>query len=112
MQKAQISQTSQAILAVSFGTSYQDSREKTIGAIEQALSGAFPEFPVYRAFTSRKIIRKLKERDGLEIDNVTEALDRAVADGVKKLIVQPTHLMNGLEYGDLAAELDTYKEDF
>ena len=100
------------LLVVSFGTSYNDSRDITIGAIETDIAEAFPQYEVKRAFTAQIIIDKLKERDGLEIDNVTEALDRAVADGVKKLIVQPTHLMNGLEYGDLAAELDTYKEDF
>lgn len=111
-QKAQISQTFQAILAVSFGTSYQDSREKTIGAIEQALSGAFPEVPVYRAFTSRKIIRKLKERDGLAVDGVEEALKRAKADGVKGLVVQPTHLMDGFEYADLAKVLEGYGDQF
>lgn len=100
------------LLVVSFGTSYNDSRDITIGAIETSIADAFPQYDVKRAFTAQIIIDKLKERDGLEIDNVTEALDRAVADGVKKLIVQPTHLMNGLEYGDLEAELDTYKEDF
>lgn len=101
-----------AILAVSFGTSYNDSREKTIGAIEEAIRAACPEYEVRRAFTAQIIIDKLKERDGLEIDNVTEALDRAVADGVKILAVQPTHLMNGLEYQDLIAELEEYQEDF
>ena len=100
------------LLEVSFGTSYNDSRDITIGAIETDIAEAFPQYEVKRAFTAQIIIDKLKERDGLEIDNVTEALDRTVADGVKKLIVQPTHLMNGLQYGDLAAELDTYKEDF
>ena len=81
------------ILVVSFGTSYNDSRDITIGAIENAVTAAFPEYEVRRAFTSQIIIDKLKERDGLEIDNVEEALDRAVADGVKTLVVQPTHLM-------------------
>lgn len=112
MQKAQISQATQAILAVSFGTSYQDSREKTIGAIERALSGAFPEFPVYRAFTSRKIIRKLKERDGLAVDGVEEALKRVKAEGIKGLVVQPTHLIGGFEYTDLAKVLEGYADQF
>lgn len=101
-----------AILVVSFGTSYNDSREVTIGAIENAIQEAHPEYEVRRAFTSQIIIDKLAERDGLEIDNVTEALDRAVADGIKNLIVQPTHLMNGLEYTDLVDELSEYEEDF
>ncbi len=102
----------QAILVVSFGTSYNDSRDKTIGAIESAIQKAFPEYDVRRAFTSQIIIDKLKERDGLEIDNVTEALDRAVADGVKTLIVQPTHLMDGYEYTDLKDELQKYESKF
>lgn len=101
-----------AILVVSFGTSYNDSREITIGAIENAIQEAYPEYEVRRAFTSQIIIDKLAERDGLEIDNVTEALDRAVADGIKNLIVQPTHLMDGLEYTDLVDELAEYEEDF
>ena len=101
-----------AILAVSFGTSYNDSREVTIGAIEKAIQEKFPDYPVRRAFTSQIIIDKLKERDHLEIDNVTEALDRAVTDGIKKLIVQPTHLMNGYEYTDLADELKEYEGKF
>ena len=101
-----------AILVVSFGTSYNDSRDITIGAIETAITSAFPGYDVRRAFTSQIIIDILGERDSLEIDNVTEALDRAVADGVKELIVQPTHLMNGYEYGDLAKELTAYVDKF
>lgn len=102
----------QAILVVSFGTSYNDSREATIGAIEQAVAKAFPEYEVRRAFTSQIIIDKLKERDGLEIDNVEEALDRASADGIKTLVVQPTHLMDGYEYTDLKDALAEYEEKF
>lgn len=102
----------QAILVVSFGTSYNDSREATIGAIENAIAEAFPEYEVRRAFTSQIIIDKLKERDGLEIDNVEEALDRAVEDGISTLVVQPTHLMNGYEYTDLADALAEYESKF
>lgn len=101
-----------AILVVSFGTSYNDSRDLTIGGIETAISTAFPEYQVRRAFTSQIIIDKLKERDGIEIDNVKEALDRAVADGIKELVVQPTHLMDGYEYQDFVAELSNYVENF
>lgn len=101
-----------AILVVSFGTSYNDSRDITIGAIEQAVADAFGEYEVRRAFTSQIIIDKLKERDGLEIDNVTEALDRAVADGISRLVVQPTHLMDGYEYTDLLNELSDYVDSF
>lgn len=102
----------QVILVVSFGTSYNDSREATIGAIESAIQATFPEYEVRRAFTSQIIIDKLAERDGLEIDNVGQALDRAVADGVKTLVVQPTHLMDGYEYTDLANELEGYVDKF
>lgn len=101
-----------AILVVSFGTSYNDSRDITIGAVEEAIAKAFPEYEVRRAFTAQIIIDKLADRDNLEIDNVTKALDRAVADGIKTLIVQPTHLMDGLEYGDLVKELEDYESDF
>ncbi|MDD6306809.1 MAG: sirohydrochlorin cobaltochelatase [Clostridiales bacterium] len=102
----------QVILVVSFGTSYNDSREVTIGAIEKAIEEANPDYEVRRAFTSQIIIDKLKERDGLEIDSVEEALDRAVADGIKTLVVQPTHLMNGFEYTDLETALKDYEGKF
>ncbi len=89
------------ILTVSFGTSYNDSRDITIGGIENAIQAANPDYDVRRAFTSQIIIDKLKERDGLEIDNVEEAFARLEADGVTDLTVQPTHVMNGFEYDDL-----------
>jgi sirohydrochlorin cobaltochelatase len=101
-----------AILVVSFGTSYNDSRNTTIGAVESAIGENYPDWDVRRAFTAQIIIDKLAERDGIEIDNVTEALDKLAADGVKTLIVQPTHLMNGYEYDDIMAELDNYKDKF
>lgn len=100
------------ILVVSFGTSYNESRNVTIGAIEAAISEANPEYNVHRAFTAQTIIDILAERDGITIDNVQEALDRAVANGVKTLVVQPTHLMNGLEYNDLKKELEAYQDKF
>ena len=96
------------LLVVSFGTSYNDSRRETIGAIEAAMQKAFPDYSVRRGFTSQIIIDHVNKRDGEKIDNVTEALDRAVANGVKNLVVQPTHLMNGLEYTDLKNELAGY----
>lgn len=101
-----------AILVVSFGTSYNESRNITIGAIEGAIKESFPEYDVRRAFTAQIIIDKLEKEEKIKIDNVKEALDRAVADGVKTLVVQPTHLMNGLEYDDLKKELDGYKDKF
>lgn len=101
-----------AILVVSFGTSYNDSRDATIGAIEEALGDEFEDYEVRRAFTSQTIIDILKEREDLEIDNVEEALDRAVEDGIKTLVVQPTHLMAGYEYTDLADLLKEYEDKF
>ena len=86
------------ILVVSFGTSFNDSRRLTIGAIEDAIEKSQPDFSVRRGFTSQIIIDHVKKRDNVVIDNVTEALDRAVKNGVKTLVIQPTHLMNGLEY--------------
>ena len=100
------------MLIVSFGTSYNDSREKTIGAIEHAIAAAYPGYEVRRAFTSQIIIDKLKARDGLEIDNVEEAMERLVKDGVKELVVQPTHFMNGFEYDDTIAEIKPYESRF
>ena len=100
------------LLVVSFGTSFNDSRRLTIGAIEKALQEAYPDWSVRRAFTSQIIIDHVKSRDGEVIDNVTEALDRAVANGVKTLFVQPTHLMDGFEYNDLVTELASYADAF
>ena len=101
------------ILVTSFGTSYNSTRHVTIGAIEDAIREKYGrDYDVRRAFTSQIIIDKLKERDGIEIDNVEEALDRAKADGVETVIVQPTHLMAGLEYTDIKDELDKRSDDF
>ncbi len=100
------------ILVVSFGTSYNDTREKTIYAIENRIADAYPDYEVRRAFTSQIIIDKLKERDGLEIDNVEEAFERLVNDGVKTLIVQPTHIMSGYEYDDLVEVVESYRDSF
>lgn len=86
------------ILVVSFGTSYNNNRALTIGAIEDNIRENFPDYDIRRAFTSQMVINILKKRDGLAIDNVKEALERAVADGVKTLIIQPTHIMDGTEY--------------
>ena len=100
------------LLAVSFGTSYNDSRDITIGAVEAALQEANPDYQVRRAFTSQIIIDILNERDGLVIDNVTQAMDRLVADGVKEVVVQPTHVMAGFEYDDVMKEIESYKDKF
>ena len=100
------------LLVVSFGTSFNDSRRLTIGAIEGAIADAFPDYSVRRGFTSQIIIDHVLKRDGVAIDNVTEALDRAVDNGVKTLVVQPTHLMNGFEYNDLVQEIAQYGDAF
>ena len=100
------------LLVVSFGTSFNDSRRLTIGGIEGAIADAIPDYSVRRGFTAQIIIDHVERRDGIHIDNMTEALDRAVANGVKTLVVQPTHLMHGFEYDDVVAELAERAEDF
>ncbi len=100
------------ILVVSFGTSFNDSRVEDIGGIEKALIEANPDWSVRRAFTAQIIINHVQARDGEKIDNVDQALDRAVANGVKNLVVQPTHLMHGAEYDELVEALDNYKDKF
>ena len=100
------------LLVVSFGTSFNDNRRLTIGAIEEAMEQAFPDYSVRRGFTAQIVIDHIQRRDGEVIDNVTQALDRAVDNGVKTLIVQPTHLMNGFEYNDVATEVAQYADAF
>ena len=100
------------LLVVSFGTSFNDNRVATIGAIENALEEALPDFSVRRGFTVQIIIDHVARRDGEIIDNFGEALDRAIENGVKTLVVQPTHLMNGLEYTDVENELAEYADAF
>lgn len=100
------------LLVVSFGTSFNDNRVATIGAIEDAMEKAFPDYSVRRGFTAQIIIDHVERRDGEVIDNFGQALDRAVDNGVKTLVVQPTHLMNGLEYNDVANELAEYTDAF
>lgn len=100
------------LLVVSFGTSFNDNRVATIGAIENAMEEAFPEYSVRRGFTAQIIIDHVKNRDGEVIDNFGEALNRAIDNGVKTLVVQPTHLMDGLEYNDVIDELAQYAEEF
>jgi cobalamin biosynthesis Co2+ chelatase CbiK len=99
-------------LVVSFGTSFNDSRTEDIGGIEKALIAAYPDYSVRRAFTAQIIINHVYARDGEKIDNVEQALERAVASGVKELVVQPTHLMHGAEYDELVEALDKYKDKF
>ena len=100
------------ILVVSFGTSYNDSRRLTIGGIEGAIAEAFPDWSVRRGFTAQIIIDHVERRDGIHIDNVKEAMERAASNGVKKLVVQPTHLMAGIEYEELEETLAGYADSF
>ena len=100
------------ILVVSFGTSFNDSRVADIKGIEDALQEAYPDWSVRRAFTAQIIINHVQARDGEYIDNMDQALDRAVANGVKNLIIQPTHLMHGAEYDELMEAVEAYQDQF
>ena len=100
------------ILVVSFGTSFNDSRAADIKGIEDAIQEAFPDWSVRRAFTAQIIINHVQARDGEKIDNVDQALQRAVDNGVKNLVVQPTHLMHGAEYDELMDAVEEYKDKF
>ena len=100
------------LLVVSFGTSFNDSRVADIKGIEDALQAAYPDWSVRRAFTAQIIINHIQARDGEKIDNMTQALDRAVANGVKNLVVQPTHLMHGAEYDEMCEAIEAYKDQF
>ena len=100
------------ILVVSFGTSFNDSRAEDIKGIEDALAEAYPDWSVRRAFTAQIIINHVEARDDEAIDNMQQALDRAVDNGVKNLVVQPTHLMHGAEYDEMVEAIDGYKDKF
>ncbi|MBQ9015918.1 MAG: sirohydrochlorin cobaltochelatase [Firmicutes bacterium] len=100
------------LLVCSFGTSFNDSRATDIGGVEKALQEAYPDWSVRRAFTAQIIINHVQARDGEKIDNVQQALDRAVANGVKNLVIQPTHLMHGAEYDELTEAVEAVKDNF
>ena len=100
------------ILVVSFGTSFNDSRAEDIGGVEKALQAAYPDWSVRRAFTAQIIINHVEARDDEVIDNMQQALDRAVENGVKNLVVQPTHLMHGAEYDEMTEAINGYKDKF
>ncbi|MDD3169939.1 MAG: sirohydrochlorin cobaltochelatase, partial [Eubacteriales bacterium] len=101
-----------ALLAVSFGTSHAETREKTIGAIEKNIADAFPEYEVRRAFTSGMILKILEKRDGIVIDNVAEAMNRLVDDGFDEVLVQPTHVIAGDEYDAMVSDVMLFKDRF
>ena len=100
------------LLVVSFGTSFNGSRAADIKGIEDALQAAYPDWSVRRAFTAQIIINHVQARDGEKIDNMQQAMDRAVANGVKNLVVQPTHLMHGAEYDEMMEMIDSYRDKF
>ena len=100
------------ILVVSFGTSFNNSRAEDIGGVEKALQAAYPDWSVRRAFTAQIIINHVQARDDEKIDNMDQALERAVDNGVKNLVVQPTHLMHGAEYDELTEAVENYKDKF
>ena len=101
-----------AILAVSFGTSHMDTLDKTIGAIERSIEEHFPEYRLYRAFTSGMILKKLRKMKGLEFYNVKDAMERMAADGMETVIVQPTHIINGIENDKMLEDLMMYADRF
>lgn len=101
------------LLVISFGTSFNDSRRLTIGAIEDNLEAAFfPDFSVRRGFTANIVIDHVERRDGIHIDDINEALERAANNGVKTLVIQPTHLMNGIEYEEIVGKVANYSDAF
>lgn len=100
------------LLVVSFGTSFNDSRAADIKGIEDAIQAAYPDWSVRRAFTAQIIINHVQARDGEKIDNMEQAMERAVANGVKNLVVQPTHLMHGAEYDEMMEMVDSYRDKF
>lgn len=101
-----------AILVVSFGTSYTATREVTIDAIEQDIADAYPDYQVYRAWTSKMIIRKILKRDGLKINTVKEAMEQMLSDGIREVLVQPTHVINGIENDQMREEALSYQASF
>ena len=106
------SASKKAILVVSFGTSYENTRKLTIEAIEHDIADAFPACPTYRAWTSKMIIAKLKKRDGLTIHTVKEALEQMLLDGITDVIVQPTHVINGIENDQMKADALSFRDRF
>lgn len=100
------------ILVVSFGTSYADTRKLTIEACEEKIAATFPDYEVRRAFTSNIIIKKLKERDNISIDTPEEALNKMKEDGFTEVIVQPLHIMPGIEYEEVLAAVDNFEDSF
>ena len=100
------------ILVVSYGSSYKESREKSIGEIEGAIAKAFPEYRVYRAFTSEPIIERIKKKDGVETDTISQAFERMMTDGIREITIIQTHLVKGVRYEALTETVKAYQKDF
>lgn len=100
------------ILVVSFGTSYLGSKERSIDRIEEDIQNTYPDYCIYQAFTSKMIISQLLKRDGIKINTVKEAVEQMKRDGIRKLAVQPTHILNGIEHDRMKEEILAYKTDF
>ena len=101
-----------AVLVVSFGTSYAETREKTIHQIERKISEKFPEYPLYCAWTSKMILARIQREEGIHIDNVSQALERMKRDGIQHILVQPTHMLNGIEHERMTADLQAAADQF
>ncbi|HEX3021697.1 MAG TPA: sirohydrochlorin cobaltochelatase [Lachnospiraceae bacterium] len=101
-----------AILVVSFGTSYPDTRRKTIDSIEEEIGKEFSDYTIFRAFTSGVVIHRIKEHENLHVDTVTEALQRIRDEGIRELVVQPTHVINGIENDTMLAKIESYRHEF
>ena len=111
-ERAMEHKTKKAILVVSFGTTFHRTREKTIDKIEEEIQAAYPEYELYRAWTSKMIIAKLLRRDGIRVPTVTEAVEAMLADGITELVVQPTHIINGVENDQMKADVQEYRDRF
>lgn len=105
-------ETKKAILVVSFGTSYHPTREKTIDVIEKKIGEAFPDYHIYRAWTSKMIMAKLLKRDGIKIHNVKEAMEQMHRDGITDVIIQPTHVINGIENDLMKEDALSWRDSF
>lgn len=107
-----MSKTNKAILVVSFGTSYQETRAKNIDKIEETIGEKYPDYQIYRAFTSKMIINKIKKCEGIHINTVKEAMIQMYEEGIKEVLVQPTHMINGIENDNMILDVNQYKEQF
>lgn len=101
-----------AILVVSFGTSYEETRKKTIDVIDNEIKAEFQEYDIYNAYTSKMILKVIKERDSLHVNNVTEAMEEMLENGIEEVIVQPTLILNGIEYDLMVDDVKAFENKF